>query len=117
MIPINPAVDGKRDERLRGDCWEAEGSRPEPLGQAHGVEMGGPTLLSRRAGQCQKPRYPEAVGVSYLFIPEAASASGPVTLFEMPGGSRPAGASVCALRPSTMLRMVPRPCGRVRTGR
>ena len=42
-LPPSTPRDGKRDERLWGDCREAEGSRPEPLGQAHGVEKGRPT--------------------------------------------------------------------------
>src|SRR5690606_6183650 len=45
-LPASTPHDGKRDERLWGDCREAEGSRPGPLGQAHGVEKGRPTLLS-----------------------------------------------------------------------
>src|SRR5690606_35423692 len=91
----------KRDERLRGDCREAEGSRPEPLGQAHGVERGGPTFpLPTRATM---PETPVPGGGHRLTKShtEAASASGPVTLFDIPGGFCPAGASVCLGAPST----------------
>ena len=45
---------------------------------------------------------------------EAASASGPVTLFDIPGGSSPSGASVWALRPLHRLRRSPSPALRVR---
>ena len=51
---------------------------------------------SRRAGQCQKTRYPEADTVSLKPNTEAASASGPVTLFDIPGSHWLSGASVCA---------------------
>ena len=55
-------------------------------------ETGSPP--SRRAGQCQKTRYPEAETVSRKQIPRRSSASGPVTLFDIPGSHWLSGASV-----------------------
>ena len=99
-LPPSTPRDGKRDERLWGDCREGEAGRRKPLGQAHGVEKGGPTLPLPTRGTMPETPVP---GGGYRLtnqIPEAASASGPVTLFDIPGGFRARPVHQCTQKPA-----------------
>jgi hypothetical protein len=95
--PHQPHADGKRDERLWGDCREGEEGRLKPLGQAYGFEKGRPAdplptrgTSSRPQAESlqwsdfrregQKPRYPETDDVSYYSYQRRKTSPGPSVL-------------------------------------
>ena len=115
-LPSTPRWTGSATNAGGEIAGRGKGVVPSPWAKRTEAKMSGrqDRPPSRRAGQCQKTRYPEADIVSLKQMPRRSSASGPVTLFDIPGGSSPSGASVYALRPLHRLRRSPSPALRVR---